>query len=1717
MPKSKYPNQLDTSIEIPAVRDNIIEVGSDVLNSLRSAIFQIEKTLGLNPQGAVGNTVADRLNKLVDGNGNLLKEALDRSDLLSGPIADSDVSKTAAINESKLRLDFPTQILQDQVSQAIYKINSVLEAIDELVALYRAHVHPEATNRHAGVAISIESIENTSSSTGLVTLDTTTAQDAFESLFQSHINYDGSDISATNRSHEAEQVYFENEDVSAYIPSEDVQGALIDVLDSTLDQLDGHQNNFHDNSILKTTQLYTISDSEHGLAFLSEENIDYTISDSNNASLAARVNFTDTPDRPESDIQQCDIIEITTSDVTTAYQISSVNYDTTDESTVTSIDIFGRLLADSDDSSIASVYRNINQRANYAGLLASVRETPDHTNASTVQIANPDAATIITSGIKPSEITSGNKNIKLSIDGETDVEINVYDGSASEQNVDTIIKMINEGLTDDGLNALAYRVDHEELNSSEIAIVHTHVSDTTNSYTLKVSEGSDSAILSLGLTPYDGVTIGSRIGTQYFISGRAYEGLDTKLDNAGTLSLRAGTAQIETSTVNPIELGVAVGDLIAVSESDSDDGTYVITVVQDDTITVDSDQLSSGSSWDGDSSATTRFRIYKNSISLNDLAFAKVTAASKCALVDIFMTGDRDIIYNPILEYPAEGMTGSYASNNIISIVDCVGGAEDKTLTMSVTDASADSSGLPKISLDDGPPVILDSIKDTYLEVYSGAYDIKLKLFVEDSDAIAARLIDSGEYSYEIYGKAEINKEENLFIARVPYESAEDRVTGHGNHLPRIFPKIRRGAVGYKDLGSDVIDNVLQKPIGEMRSNGVTVGLELSPSSAATTSGHDYIATDGLYSIDISAGVCYVKGKRFDFDGVTDLVTDLLSPLSSSSGTTDNVFVAIDEWGNIVFKSATTSSSSGASCASPFSPDNFCIIGVLECDGTTVRAIDLRVFIDHLDNKLLNSITVSPVKGMGHFDDFGKAVKYAKRFSKVYSGAGVPTIHLKSGTHKVIVEMDGTSTGTSNSDYRQESLESGMWINFPVNITGEGHSTVLDIIASYSDLGADDDERINSGDQPQHGRLYIVGPGVVSTPDGDNDIITNGFVNLSNFRMRLCHIRISDASLEDSSSNVHNFGVNINNVTFDNSEKDGFSSFNFGVVLSRINSSDDIGNVTISNCQFLNSVIASFSGITAAKLKNITLSNNAFRGNGETTAPDYAMHVGGAGHIFDFNDAPPENNIEWRGNIITNSSGTPDASGSHLWGDRISNNLFVGNKVGIGTSIFDIDDDVTLHIKAGDSGVINSGISTADDVIIENSGHVGVMLLCPDANYSQINFGTPTLHRNSYIRGNYNSASPQLTLATNHSSGKVRFKTADEVVALTLDSDQNATLVGQVSINGAEMGNTTRAISSIGRVAIADNESTSGWTASGTLGSDTNVAIEGRVGIGEEDAEAMLHVVSTASGASGSLKVGPPTDDDPFCRIYGDRRLGDGVALLSVESSTSSSPYMLKVFDSSGSFIQTGEFQFLVFSFSGTWLGNGRTASHYLICGDVGNSNPFRIVNVADAPLEIGDMMNEHGVVALGGITSETNNFTIDHPDPAKTDDYWLKHSAVESPTTGDNLYRWTKELTSGDNSLELPDYFNLLNKDAMVWVSPAGHFGAGYGDVNDNIATITVNEPGKYNILIIGTRKDEAAERLWKGVERAKTEPEKEKAKQRKAAIAMRDAERAMKESNNA
>jgi len=126
-------------------------------------------------------------------------------------------------------------------------------------------------------------------------------------------------------------------------------------------------------------------------------------------------------------------------------------------------------------------------------------------------------------------------------------------------------------------------------------------------------------------------------------------------------------------------------------------------------------------------------------------------------------------------------------------------------------------------------------------------------------------------------------------------------------------------------------------------------------------------------------------------------------------------------------------------------------------------------------------------------------------------------------------------------------------------------------------------------------------------------------------------------------------------------------------------------------------------------------------------------------------------------------------------------------------------------------------------------------------------------------------------------------------------------------------------------------------------------------------------------------------------------------------------------------------------------------------------------------------------VDVLGTLSKGAGSFNIPHPDPEKEKTHTLWHSFIESPTAGENLYRWQLDVTGGSLTMELPDYYPFLNINDMVWVSPVGHFGAAYGEVSEDqkSLTITANADGKYNVLLIGTRKDEIATNAWKGAER--------------------------------
>ena len=129
---------------------------------------------------------------------------------------------------------------------------------------------------------------------------------------------------------------------------------------------------------------------------------------------------------------------------------------------------------------------------------------------------------------------------------------------------------------------------------------------------------------------------------------------------------------------------------------------------------------------------------------------------------------------------------------------------------------------------------------------------------------------------------------------------------------------------------------------------------------------------------------------------------------------------------------------------------------------------------------------------------------------------------------------------------------------------------------------------------------------------------------------------------------------------------------------------------------------------------------------------------------------------------------------------------------------------------------------------------------------------------------------------------------------------------------------------------------------------------------------------------------------------------------------------------------------------------------------------------------------DENAFTIRGALSKGSGTFKIDHPDPLKTDTHYLQHSFVESPTGGDNIYRWTVTTTNKIHTITLPDYYKFLNKDDMVWISPVNHFGRAYGTVNQEQTEINIvtDTDGIYNVLLVGTRKDPTVLRQFEGVE---------------------------------
>jgi len=120
-----YPFDFDDDETIIRIDDNISQLGGTAINQIRDAIFAMQQEYGINPAGSAGS-VANRLNKSLDANGNIKASALTSIGLATLPIVDNQVASNAGIKETKLSLDFSTGDLKTLITTNKALIDSLV-------------------------------------------------------------------------------------------------------------------------------------------------------------------------------------------------------------------------------------------------------------------------------------------------------------------------------------------------------------------------------------------------------------------------------------------------------------------------------------------------------------------------------------------------------------------------------------------------------------------------------------------------------------------------------------------------------------------------------------------------------------------------------------------------------------------------------------------------------------------------------------------------------------------------------------------------------------------------------------------------------------------------------------------------------------------------------------------------------------------------------------------------------------------------------------------------------------------------------------------------------------------------------------------------------------------------------------------------------------------------------------------------------------------------------------------------------------------------------------------------------------------------------------------------------------------------------------------------------------------------------------------------------
>lgn len=245
----KYPNDLDDNSTLNPIVDNVSEVSGETINQLISAVIAIQTAIGVSPQGTQSNLTA-RLAETLNDDGTIKAAALTAAGLIALPITNAQIGASAAIEESKLNLDYSTQSLETRIDGNDVDIAALQDQAADIINRISRHVNGLA-EKHESIQINHSLLDGYAGGPG------TTVESALNYIWGTFLAHRSA---ASDIQHEASTISYTPlvalPGEQPIITSTNVQGAISEIESGFGEDRRDHNDSAHSNGVSKDGYVY---------------------------------------------------------------------------------------------------------------------------------------------------------------------------------------------------------------------------------------------------------------------------------------------------------------------------------------------------------------------------------------------------------------------------------------------------------------------------------------------------------------------------------------------------------------------------------------------------------------------------------------------------------------------------------------------------------------------------------------------------------------------------------------------------------------------------------------------------------------------------------------------------------------------------------------------------------------------------------------------------------------------------------------------------------------------------------------------------------------------------------------------------------------------------------------------------------------------------------------------------------------------------------------------------------------------------------------------------------------------------------------------------------------------------------------------------------------------------------------------------------------------